>query len=77
MLTSWWCSKVVLNFNVKKMGHWIWFVFPQMQGLGYSYNSNYYGITCREEAEAYLVDDTLNGRIRKVCKILLEHVMAG
>lgn len=61
----------------RKQSHWIWFVFPQMKGLGYSYNSNYYGITCREEAEAYLVDETLNERIRNVCRILLAQVRAG
>lgn len=46
----------------RKRSHWIWFVFPQMKGLGYSYNSNYYGITCREEAEAYLAHKILNER---------------
>lgn len=63
--------------NGRKVSHWIWFVFPQMKGLGYSYNSNFYGITCREEAEAYLADETLNERLRTVCKLLLELVKAG
>ena len=48
-----------------------------MKGLGYSYNSNFFGITCREEAEAYLADETLNERIGKVCRILLEKVKSG
>lgn len=61
----------------KKRSHWIWFVFPQMKGLGYSYNSNYYGITCKEEAEAYLANELLNGRLRKVCSILMEQVKLG
>lgn len=61
----------------RKRSHWIWFVFPQMKGLGYSYNSNYYGITCREEAEAYLENKILNERLRKVCRILLEQVRGG
>lgn len=61
----------------RKRSHWIWFVFPQMKGLGYSYNSNYYGITCREEAEAYLAHKILNERLRKVCRILLEQVKTG
>jgi len=63
--------------NGRKRNHWIWFVFPQMKGLGYSYNSNFYGITCREEAEAYLADETLNERLRSVCNLLLQHVKAG
>ena len=53
----------------RKRSHWIWFVFPQMKGLGDSYNSNFYGITCREEAEAYLENKILNERLRKVCCI--------
>ena len=61
----------------RKRSHWIWFVFPQMKGLGYSYNSNFYGITCREEAEAYLENKILNERLRKVCRILLEQVRGG
>jgi len=61
----------------RKQSHWIWFVFPQTKGLGYSYNSNYYGITCREEAEAYLADETLNERLRNVCRILLAQVRSG
>ena len=61
----------------RKTSHWIWFVFPQMKGLGHSYNSNFYGITCREEAEAYLADKTLNKRLREVCLILLEQVKSG
>lgn len=51
----------------RKRSHWVWFVFPQMKGLGYSYNSNYYGITCREEAEAYLENKILNERLKKEC----------
>ena len=61
----------------RKRSHWIWFVFPQMKGLGYSYNSNFYGITCREETEAYLENKILNERLRKVCRILLEQVRGG
>ncbi len=60
-----------------KCSHWIWFVFPQMKGLGYSYNSNYYGISCREEAEEYLKDEVLNERLRKVCQLLLNQVEQG
>ena len=60
-----------------KRSHWVWFVFPQMKGLGYSYKSNYYGIACREEARAYLECDILNERLRKVCRILLEQVRKG
>ena len=60
-----------------KRSHWIWYVFPQMRGLGFSYNSNFYGISCREEAEAYLADKTLEERLRKVCTLLLRQAEAG
>ena len=36
-----------------KRGHWIWYVFPQIKGLGHSYKSEYYGISSKEEAKAY------------------------
>ena len=38
----------------RKTGHWIWFVFPQLSGLGRSELSHYYAITSLEEARAYL-----------------------
>lgn len=40
----------------KKTSHWIWWIFPQMKGLGFSYNSNYYGIDDLNEAQDYLRD---------------------
>lgn len=50
----------------RKMSHWIWYVFPQMKGLGRSYNSNYYGITSLAEAEAYLAHELLGQRLREI-----------
>ena len=38
----------------RKRGHWIWFIFPQLRGLGSSWEANHYGITSRAEANAYL-----------------------
>ena len=38
----------------KKLSHWIWFIFPQLKGLGTSESSQYYGIDDIEEAKAYL-----------------------
>ena len=38
----------------EKRGHWIWYIFPQIQGLGHSMNAVYYGISCLDEAKAYL-----------------------
>lgn len=47
----------------RKTGHWIWFVFPQLKGLGSSANSNYFGISSRAEAEAYLKHPILGPRL--------------
>ena len=57
----------------KKTSHWIWFIFPQIRGLGYSYNSNYYGISDKTEAEAYLNHPVLGSRLREITQALLEH----
>lgn len=38
----------------QKRTHWIWYIFPQMKGLGSSYNSEFYGLSGIEEAKAYL-----------------------
>ena len=56
----------------KKTSHWIWYVFPQMKGLGYSYNSNYYGIENVEEARNYLNHPILGLRIREITQALLD-----
>mgnify|MGYP002241270517 CR=1 FL=1 len=45
--------------NGRKYSHWIWYIFPQLKGLGMSYNSQYYGISGKEEAEAYLTHPVL------------------
>ena len=46
--------------NGRKTSHWIWYIFPQIKGLGYSYNSNYYGLNGIAEAKKYLADKELN-----------------
>ena len=43
----------------KKTGHWIWYIFPQMKGLGKSEISQFYGIDGREEAKAYIAHPIL------------------
>jgi uncharacterized protein (DUF1810 family) len=46
----------------QKTGHWIWWVFPQLKGLGTSYNSTYYGLADEAEARAYLQHAILGQR---------------
>ena len=59
--------------NGQKRSHWIWFIFPQMRGLGFSHNSNYYGIVDLDEAKAYLEDSILGARLREITQALLAH----
>lgn len=47
----------------RKRGHWMWFVFPQIAGLGHSATSRRYAITGRPEAEAYLAHPELGPRL--------------
>ena len=55
----------------QKQGHWIWYIFPQIKGLGHSYNSEYYGISNLEEARAYLAHPILGARLREITEALL------
>ena len=58
--------------NGRKQGHWMWFIFPQICGLGFSETSKYYAIRDREEAEAYLKHPVLGKRLLTICRVLLE-----
>lgn len=46
----------------RKTGHWIWWILPQLRGLGASHNSTYYGLADEAEAEAYLSHPVLGAR---------------
>lgn len=59
--------------NGYKSGHWIWYIFPQMKDLGYSDLSKFYGITSLKEAQEYMKNETLSGRLREITHALLEH----
>ena len=58
--------------NGRKYSHWIWYIFPQLKGLGMSYNSQYYGISGKEEAEAYLAHPILGKRLREITLAFLQ-----
>jgi uncharacterized protein (DUF1810 family) len=47
----------------RKRTHWIWFIFPQLRGLGHSSQSQFYGIASLEEARAYLAHPLLGARL--------------
>ncbi len=55
----------------RKLSHWIWYVFPQIKGLGFSYNSEYYGVSGLEEAKAYLNHPVLGARLREISEAFL------
>ena len=58
--------------NGRKYSHWIWYIFPQLKGLGMSYNSQYYGLSGKEEAEAYLAHPILGERLREITSVFNE-----
>ena len=59
--------------NGRKLTHWIWYIFPQIKGLGFSYNSEYYGINSLQEARDYLENELLRKRLFEITESLLMH----
>jgi len=57
----------------RKESHWMWFVFPQLAGLGHSAMAQYYGITGVDEAQRYLADPVLGERLRSDVRLMLGH----
>ncbi|QZZ37449.1 DUF1810 domain-containing protein [Nitratireductor kimnyeongensis] len=56
----------------RKQTHWMWFVFPQLRGLGRSRNATYYGISSLEEARAYLKHPVLGPRLQEATTVVLK-----
>ena len=61
----------------EKRGHWIWWVFPQMRGLGTSEYSVFYGISDEAEAMAYLQHPVLGPRYRECVSVVHGHLCQG
>ena len=59
--------------NGKKRSHWMWYIFPQLRGLGMSSMAHKYGISGLEEAKAYLNHSVLSMRLYEICGELLKH----
>ena len=57
----------------RKETHWIWFIFPQMRGLGVSRTSDFYGIGSLAEAKAYLAHPQLGPRLEAATRLVLAH----
>ena len=59
--------------NGEKESHWMWYIFPQLRGLGKSRMSYVYGINGIEEARAFLKHPVLSARLIEITEALLEH----
>mgnify|MGYP004508687399 FL=1 len=57
----------------KKASHWMWYIFPQLKGLGRSSTSEYYGLSGIKEAQAYLSDPILKARLIEITDAVLQH----
>jgi uncharacterized protein (DUF1810 family) len=56
-----------------KQSHWMWFIFPQLAGLGHSPTAQFYAIGSADEARAYLEHSLLGPRLRQCVEALLTH----
>lgn len=57
----------------QKRSHWMWFIFPQVLGLGHSANARLYAISGRDEAQAFLDHDLLGMRLNECTQAMLAH----
>ena len=58
--------------NGRKESHWMWYIFPQLQGLGVSATSKLYAIHDMQEAEAFLRHNVLGERLIRICNELVK-----
>ncbi|MCW2846592.1 MAG: hypothetical protein JWR90_566 [Marmoricola sp.] len=56
----------------RKTSHWMWFVFPQVAGLGQSSTARHYAVSGPEEARSYLAHPVLGPRLRECCEAVLD-----
>ena len=54
----------------RKTSHWMWFIFPQIRGLGFSETAQYFALSSREEARAYLEHPLLGPRLRECTRLV-------
>ena len=58
--------------NGRKTSHWMWYIFPQLSGLGHSQTARYYAIRDRAEAAAYIAHPVLGSRLLEISSELLK-----
>ena len=56
----------------RKRSHWMWYIFPQIQGLGFSPTAQYYAIRNLQEARDYLAHPVLGARLKEIASALLD-----
>jgi uncharacterized protein (DUF1810 family) len=56
----------------RKRSHWMWYIFPQIQGLGFSPTAQYYAIRDLQEARDYLAHPVLGTRLKEISSVLLD-----
>jgi uncharacterized protein (DUF1810 family) len=61
----------------EKSSHWMWWIFPQLRGLGKSHNSTYYGLADEDEAREFLAHPVLGVRYRECVAVVHDHLCAG
>ena len=67
-----WIERVFTELQEgRKQSHWMWFIFPQLKGLGHSAMTNRYGISSGKDAEAYLTHPILGSRLRHCTSLVL------
>ena len=57
----------------RKRSHWIWFIFPQLAGLGSSAMARHYGIRDLDQAKRYLANPILGSRLRQDVRLIMRH----
>ncbi len=61
----------------QKKSHWIWYILPQIKGLGFSKESQLYGVNGIEEAKAYLENQYLSDNLRRIVEQLIHWANMG
>ena len=61
----------------RKTGHWIWWIFPQLKGLGTSHNSTFYGLADEAEARTYIQHPVLGPCYRECVAVVHLHICQG
>lgn len=56
----------------RKRSHWMWYIFPQIKGLGFSSTAQYYAIQNKKEAQRYLAHPVLGKRLIEISEVLLQ-----